>query len=359
MPSGWQKLGLFVCLAVLMCPSICSGLTKSELNNIEVHRNASTGVVNITSITVQYNYFFQPVPREGSGSGVVIDKKGHILTNNHVIRDAQRIEITLAGGNKYRGTLVGTYPDADIAVIHIKAPESELHPIDLGDSSNIQVGQKVLAIGNPFGLGETLTTGVISSLGRSIRAQNGTLMEGLIQTDASINPGNSGGPLLDSSGKVIGINTAILSPTGGSIGIGFAVPVDTIKRVVFDLIEKGYVAYPFIGLSVFPIFPGLADALGLKTDRGALVVDMVKGGPAARYGVRGPIKNVQIGNAVLPVGGDVVIAVDGTKILNGNQFAKAIVKHRPGETVVLKVLRNGKFQEVKVILGEKPRKRRW
>ena len=356
MTSGARRLGLFICVLFLF-PSICMGLTQSEQNIIGIHQEAAKSLVNISSITVQYDFFYRPVPREGSGSGMVIDRKGHILTNNHVIKNAQSLEVKLWDGSQYRGTLVGAYPDADMAVIRIDAPKSKLHPIPLGKSSNLQVGQTVIALGNPFGLGETLTTGVISSLGRSIQAENGTLMEGLIQTDASINPGNSGGPLLDSSGRVIGINTAILSPTGASIGIGFAVPVDIVKRFIPDLIQKGYVAYPFIGLSVFPVFPGLAEALDLKTDYGAMVVDLVRRGPAARQGIKGPTKTVQIGNAILPIGGDVIVGVDGEKVTNGDDFVQIIARHRPGDKLAIRILRNGKFKTVNVVLGEKPRKR--
>ena len=358
MSPGSKCAGLLAWIILYLCPSLCFGLTQAEQKVIDIHRDAAPGVVNITSITVQYNFFYQPIPREGSGSGMVIDRKGHILTNNHVIQDAHRLEVTLANGQHYRGDLVGAYPDGDVAVIKIDAPAEALHPLPLGDSSALQVGQTVLALGNPFGLGETLTTGVISSLGRSIRSEDGTLMEGLIQTDASINPGNSGGPLLDTDGKVIGINTAILSPSGGSIGIGFAVPADLLSRIVPELIDKGYVAYPFLGLSVFPVFPGLAQALNLKVDYGALVVEVVRKGPADLHGIRGPSRKVQIGNSIFPVGGDVIVAIDDDKIVDGDAFQRAVSRHWPGDEVKVKVLRNGSFLTIPVILGETPRARR-
>ncbi|MGQ9653471.1 MAG: S1C family serine protease, partial [Thermodesulfobacteriota bacterium] len=218
-------------------------------------------------------------------------------------------------------------------------------------------GQTVLAIGNPFGLGETLTVGVVSSLGRSIRSETGSLMEDLIQTDAAINPGNSGGPLLDSEGRIIGINTAIFSPSGGSVGIGFAIPVDTAKRIIPDLIEKGYVSYPWVGVSLFPVQPGLAKALKIGTERGAMIVEVVRGGPGDRAGLRGGSKTLQVGNALIPVGGDVVVAIDAQQVNSSEDFVRIIRRHRPGEQVILTILRDGKTMEVSVTLGERPRVR--
>ncbi|SHJ48977.1 DegP2 peptidase. Serine peptidase. MEROPS family S01B [Desulfatibacillum alkenivorans DSM 16219] len=358
MSPGSRCAGLLAWIILCLCPPLCFGLTEAEQTVIDIHRDAAPGVVNITSITVQYNFFYQPVPREGSGSGLIIDNQGHILTNNHVIKDAHQLEVTLADGKHYKGRLVGSYPDGDIAVIKIDAPEEVLRPLPIGDSSNLQVGQTVLALGNPFGLGETLTTGVISSLGRSISGDDGYLMEGLIQTDASINPGNSGGPLLDTSGNVIGINTAILSPNGGSIGIGFAVPADLLKRIVPELIEKGYVAYPYFGLRVFPVFPALAEALGLGVDYGCMVVEVVRRGPADLYGLQGPTRKIRIGNSIFPVGGDVIVAIDDDKITDGDDFQRAVSRHWPGDEVQVKVLRDGRFLDIPVTLGETPRARR-
>lgn len=351
-------MGLVTVLLILTCSHERSwALTEEERNNITIYQKAAQGVVNITSTVVERDFFFGMVPREGAGSGAIIDPRGYVLTNNHVIKDARRIEVTLSDGSKWPGRLVGTDPDNDLAVIRIEAPLDRLKPIPLGNSQDLQVGQKVLAIGNPFGLGETLTVGVVSSLGRSIRSETGSLMEDLIQTDAAINPGNSGGPLLDSEGRIIGINTAIFSPSGGSVGIGFAIPVDTAKRIIPDLIEKGYVSHPWVGVSLFPVQPGLAKALKIGTERGAMIVEVVRGGPGDRAGLRGGSKTLQVGNALIPVGGDVVVAIDAQQVNSSEDFVRIIRRHRPGEQVLLRILRDGKTMEVSVTLGERPRVR--
>ncbi len=349
-----KSFGLGVFLVTLLCSQAWS-LTEDERNTISVYKKAAPGVVNITSTVLERDFFFRLVPREGAGSGAVIDSKGYILTNNHVIKDARRIEVTLADGSKWPGRLVGTDPENDLAVIRVEAPAERLKPIPLGSSQDLQVGQKVLAIGNPFGLGETLTTGIISSLGRSIRSEDGSLMEDLIQTDAAINPGNSGGPLLDSEGKIIGINTAIFTPSGGSVGIGFAIPVDTAKRIIPDLVEKGYVSHAWMGVSLFPLTPGLAKALDLPVSRGALVVEVMKGGPADKAGLRGGSKVVQLGNALLSVGGDIITAVDGQAVNSSEDLVRRIRKHKPGEQVRLKIQREKKSEELILTLGERPR----
>ena len=359
-PMKKSKFWFFILplfLGLLLCASETWALTADEKNNIEVYQTATKGVVNITSIILEQDFFQRLIPREGSGSGAIIDKRGYILTNNHVIKDAQRIEVTLADGSKWPGRLIGTDPDNDLAIIQIKAPPEKLHVLPLGNLNNLQVGQKVLAIGNPFGLSETLTTGIISSLGRSIRSQNGTLIEDLIQTDAAINPGNSGGPLLDSEGKIIGINTAIFSPTGASVGIGFAIPVDTAKRIIPELIEKGYVAHPWIGVTLFPLIPGIAKSLDLKVERGVLIAEVLRGGPADKAGLRGSTRTVQVGNALLPVGGDVVVALNEETVTAPEELIRMIRKYRPGDRITLKILRNGKFINIPVVLGERPQRR--
>ena len=329
-------------------------LTEDEQNNIDIYRKASQAVVNITTVVLERDFFMGIVPREGSGSGFIIDIKGHIVTNNHVIKDARRIEVTLSNGKKLPGRLVGKDPANDLAIIKIDAPVSDFKALELGSSSNLQVGQKVLAIGNPFGLTETITTGIISSLGRSIRSEEGQLMEDLVQTDAAINPGNSGGPLLDSEGMVIGINTAIFSPSGGSVGIGFAIPVDTAKQIIPDLIAKGRPSYPWLGVNLYPLQPGIARALGLRVDRGALIVEIIPGSPADRAGLRGSERLARLGNITIPIGGDVIVAFNGEEVDSSEELLRVIRKHRPGELVKIRILRNNRFKVVTVKLGERP-----
>lgn len=243
---------LFFAVCFLVLFTLQAGAkTKDEINNIEVFRRASPGVVNITSVTVQYDAFYRPIPREGRGSGAIIDQLGHIVTNNHVIRDSRRLEVTLSDGSRRDALLVGKDPATDLAVIKLRAPGPGLAVIPFGDSKSLNVGQKVMAIGNPFGLGQTLTTGVISSLQRSIRTESGSIIRNVVQTDAAINPGNSGGPLLDSEGQMVGINTMILSPTGASVGVGFAVPADTVRKVVSRLISGRSSIYGILPITFF------------------------------------------------------------------------------------------------------------
>ena len=307
MAAGKIKRGvpfiLLLFFVTTLAPHAGQALTDDERNNVKIYQKISPSVVNIISTVLTRDFFFNPVPREGSGSGSIIDTRGHILTNNHVIRDAQKLEVTLFDGSKWRAKRIGKDPDNDLAIIKIRAPAEKLTPLPMGDSRQLQVGQKVLAIGNPFGLGLTLTTGIISSLGRNIRSEVGTMIEELIQTDASINPGNSGGPLLNSEGNMIGINTAIISPTGASVGIGFAIPVHTAKKIVPQLVTKGYVAYPYLGASVQPLFPELAKVLGLKVDRGAMIVEVASGGPTDKAGLRGGDRQLQVGNLLFTIGG--------------------------------------------------------
>jgi len=347
----------FAILFVLVGYSNSIAKTEDEENNISIYRRVGPGVVNITSVVVARDFFFNPVPREGAGSGSIIDTAGHVLTNHHVIRDSTKLEVTLNDGSKWPARFVGADPDNDLAVIKIDAPKEKLAVIPMGDSSELQIGQKVLAIGNPFGLGQTLTTGIISSLGRSIRSEAGTLIEDVIQTDAAINPGNSGGPLLDSKGKIIGINSAIISPTGASVGIGFAIPANTAKRILPELISKGHVSYPWIGASIYPLIPEFARVLGLKVERGAMIAEVVAGGPSDKAGLRGGDRQVQVGNSVIPVGGDIITEMDGQNVTSSDGLIRMIRDHRPGDRVELKLLRKGKFLRIKVTLGEKPRRR--
>ncbi len=334
--------------------TIAVAQTEDEINNISIYSRVGPGVVNITSVVVERDFFSRPVPKEGAGSGVIIDTKGHILTNHHVIRNSDKLEVTLSDGSRWPARLVGSDPGNDLAVLKIEAPGKKLTVIPMGDSSQLEVGQKVLAIGNPFGLGQTLTTGIISSLARSIRSESGILINDVIQTDAAINPGNSGGPLLDSNGKIIGINSAIISPTGASVGIGFAIPINTAKRILPDLISKGRVSYPWIGASVYPLIPEFSNYLGLIAERGAMIMEIVPNGPADKAGLRGGNRRVQVGNSLIIIGGDVITELNSEKVNSSDDLIRTIRDHRPGDNIKLKILRDGRFLHINVILGEKP-----
>jgi S1-C subfamily serine protease len=330
-------------------------ITEDEKNNISVYEKVADGVVNVTSTAVQMDFFFNAFPTQGSGSGSMIDTRGHILTNHHVVADAQKLEVTLADGSKWPAKLVGSDPDNDLAVIKIEAPKEKLKVINMGDSKNLKIGQKVLAIGNPFGLQRTLTTGIISSLGRTIRSEVGTLIEDVIQTDAAINPGNSGGPLLNSEGEIVGINSAIISPTGGSVGIGFAIPVNTAKRVVPEIISKGYVSYPYIGATIQSLIPEMAKYLKIKIERGAMIAEVAKGGPADKAGLKGGNQRIQVGNMIVIMGGDIVVKADQHEVTTNDELISYIREKKPGDAILLKVYRKEDFVNVKVTLGERPK----
>jgi S1-C subfamily serine protease len=354
--SSRRGLGILFLGALFWATQVFAATyTEEERNNIVVYEKAADGVVNITSTALQMDFFLNAFPTQGSGSGSIIDTKGHILTNHHVVANAQKLEVTLADESKWSAKLIGSDPDTDLAVIKIDAPREKLKVLPMGDSKSLKIGQKVLAIGNPFGLERTLTTGIVSSLGRTIRSEVGTLMEDIIQTDAAINPGNSGGPLLSSEGEIIGINSAIISPSGGSVGIGFAIPVNTAKRVFPELIQKGYVSYPWIGATVQPLIPEVAKYLKLKIERGAMIAEVQRGGPADKAGLKGGNQKVQVGNMVVIVGGDVVVRADQQDVKTNDELIRYIREKKPGNTVVFKVLRKGNYEDVKVTLGEKPR----
>lgn len=341
-------------LMVIFSPLAAGALSQEEAANIKVYENLSPGVVNIINTTVSYDFFLNPVPEKGTGSGSIIDKKGYILTNNHVVENAQRLEVTLSDGSKWKAKLIGADPSNDLAVIKIDAPSDRLRPIPFGDSGGLKVGQKVLAIGNPFGLERTLTIGIISSLGRTLRASNGRLMRGIIQTDAAINPGNSGGPLLDSDGRMIGVNSAIISPVGASVGIGFAVPANTAKKVVPQLIEKGYVSRPWLGIMGQDINPELAKLLKLPQE-GILIAEVVKKSPADKAGIRGGKRAIQIGNLQVITGGDMIVAVNGKPIKGMDELVEDIEQRTIGQSIDVTLLRNGKKTPVKVYFSEMPR----
>jgi len=324
-------------------------LDSEEQNNITVYRKNIGSVVNITSKAVTFDFFYGLMPEEGQGSGFIIDKEGHILTNYHVIADARQIEITLHNRKKYRATIVGVDRSHDLAVVQIKAPD--LTPMVLGDSGNLQVGQKVYAIGNPFGLSGTLTRGIVSSI-RQVQEPDGMKIEDAIQTDASINPGNSGGPLLNMRGDVIGINTMIASNVGQSAGIGFAIPINTAKAVINDLLTSGRLRRPALGVSTIPIDPQLADQMGLAADYGLLILQVVPGGAAENAGLRGGTERAFLGNTPIMIGGDLIVAIDGKKVEDQQELAQIMNNHHAGDTVRVTIYRGKKKIDVDVTLGE-------
>jgi S1-C subfamily serine protease len=324
-------------------------LDAEEQNNIGVYRKNIGAVVNITSRVMTFDFFYGLVPQEGQGSGFVIDKEGHILTNYHVIADAREVWVTLHNRKKYKATIVGSDRAHDLAVVQIKA--TDLQPMTLGDSTNLQVGQKVYAIGNPFGLAGTLTRGIVSSI-RQVQEPDGMVIEEAIQTDAAINPGNSGGPLLNWHGEVIGINTMIASSVGQSAGIGFAIPINTAKAVLNDLVTLGRVRRPALGVRTIPIDSGLAEEMGLAADYGLLIVQAVAGGSADRAGLRGGSERAYLGNTPIMIGGDLIVAIDGEKVDSQQILAQIMNKHRAGDTVKVTIFRGKKRLEVSVVLGE-------
>ena len=331
-----------------------TGLTSDEQNNILIFSKVSPAVVNITTTTLEYDFFFNPTPVEGSGSGFLVDTKGHIVTNWHVVQGARSIQVALADRSRRTAEMVGADPPNDIAVLRINAPDRKLEAAHLGDSGQLQVGQKVLAIGNPFGLESTLTTGVISALGRTVRAEDGRLMDEVIQTDAAINPGNSGGPLLDSQGNVIGMNTLILSPSGASAGIGFAVPASRIKPIVDELVREGRIRRPYLGVLGQNIFPELAGALGLPASEGVLIARVVPASSAERAGLHGATEVVLWGLQQVAVGGDLIVALDDQPVRSREDLNLMIGKKRPGDTVTLTIYRGQRRMNIRVTLMERP-----
>jgi S1-C subfamily serine protease len=333
-----------------------------EQEIIAVYETVGPGVVNITNRSYAYDWFFRPVPQEGSGSGIVYDQDGHIITNFHVIEGAQELFVTLPDESTVPATVVGSDPANDLAVIKVEAGPSLLHPVPLGESHDLRVGQFVVAIGNPFGLERTLTVGVVSALGRVIQSPDESFIGEIIQTDAAINPGNSGGPLLDLSGRIIGVNTAIFSPSRASAGIGFAVPVDTVRRVVPALIENGYYPHPWLGVNyVWTLTPERAQILreagmAVPVDEGVLIVEVARGGPAAAAGLRGGAERVRVGPAILTIGGDILTAIDGSSVTSDQELLRYLDTHTEvGDTIELTIWRDGEELVVPVTLGEMPR----
>ncbi|MDP9053860.1 MAG: trypsin-like peptidase domain-containing protein [Acidobacteriota bacterium] len=336
-----------------------SGFGADEQNNIDIYKTNRLATVNITSIVYQRDFFFQVFPQKGIGSGFIINEEGEIVTNNHVVNGSRNLTVTLSDKKQYPATVVGIDRRSDLAILKIHA-DHKLPFVRLGNSDNLVVGQKVLAIGNPFGLEGTLTTGIVSSLGRSLQNEDGNPLEGLIQTDAAINPGNSGGPLLDSSGNVIGINTAIYgsqtaSGEAGSIGIGFAMPINRAKEKLEEYRTTGHISHPTLGVSQTLFVQGdLAEALNMPASGGLLIESVDDGSPAEAAGLRGATRSVIVGMYRLGVGGDLIIAIDGIPVDGQNALNKVISQKHAGDNIVLTIFRGSRTMKVTVKLGSAP-----
>ncbi|ORC31797.1 peptidase S1 [Marispirochaeta aestuarii] len=336
--------------------------TDDELATIRTYENLNRGVVNIATETLALNWFLEPVPSEGgTGSGSIIDRRGYILTNYHVVEKAYKVHINLSDGTQFDGEVIGKDPENDLAVVKFDPDGRDLVTIPFGDSTNLKVGQKVLAIGNPFGYDRTLTTGIVSGLGRPVRTSSNIVIRDMIQTDASINPGNSGGPLLNSRGEMIGINTMIYSPSGGSVGIGFATPVNTARRVVPDLIEYGLVRRGWIDIVPVQLDRNIVRYGKLPVEKGILVSKTVKGGAADTAGIRGGDQNnpIRYGRSILYLGGDILVEVDGDKTETISDLLGALEDNRPGDVIDVEVYRGRQRRSFQVELSERPEELYW
>jgi len=336
-----------------------SPYTQDEQQNISVYEKCNEAVVNITTQVMGINWFLEPVVQEGgSGSGSIIDKRGYVVTNVHVISNASKINISLYDGSSYEGTVIGKDVESDIAVIKFNPPDNvTLKTIDFGNSNNLKVGQKVIAIGNPFALERTMTTGIISGLGRPIQESTNVIIRNMIQTDAAINPGNSGGPLLDTNGKMVGINTMIISNSGSSAGIGFAVPVSTARRVVDDLIKYRKVNRGVLKIAPVQMTSSIARYAGLSINYGILVSEVEKGSSTEKSGIQGGTEQVQYGSRFNPttiyLGGDIITGIDNITVRTYADYTSALESKRPGDTVTVTVFREGEFKKLKVTLDGK------
>ncbi len=328
--------------------------TADEQNNIDIYRNASAATVNITSRAFREDWFNQVYPVEGAGSGFILNADGEILTNNHVVAGATQLTVTLADKKSFKAKILATDPHNDLSLLKIEAGR-KLPSLHLGDSDTLVVGQKVLAIGNPFGqFAGTLTTGVVSSLGRSIQTEESRQLEGMIQTDAAINPGNSGGPLLDSHGNVIGINTAIYGEQG-NIGLGFAMPINRAKSTLEQFQQSGHISrLAPVGIKTIFISGDLAEELRLPARGGLLILSVDPGSAADEFGLHGPTRRVLVGNYPLPIGGDFITAIEGQQVESNESLTRALSKKHPGELLDVTLYRGGKNERVKIKLGEAP-----
>ncbi len=354
-PQPTQTPWVIVVTPTPLPAGVVSAVDVEEQLVVDVYSRVSPAVVYITSRIIVRDFFWGAYPQEGTGSGFVIDKAGYIVTNNHVVENADTVIVTLSDETSVEAEVIGTDPGNDVAVLRIDVPPDRLQPVQLGTSGDLRVGQRAIAIGNPFGLERTLTTGVISSLGRPLEVGDQRTIYDVIQTDAAINPGNSGGPLLDSTGRLIGMNTAIYSPTGSSVGLGFAVPVDTLRRVVNSIIDKGYYPHPSLGIRGYDVTPELAEILELPVKRGIMIFEVVPGQAAARAGIRGGDRRVRVGRYTLLIGGDIVIAIDGSNIQEMSDLTKYLeTKTEVGQLVDVTVVRDGSEQTIQVQVGQEP-----
>jgi S1-C subfamily serine protease len=336
------------------------GYSSEEAENISIYEKYNESVVNITTEVLSINWFLDPVPQSGgSGSGSIIDEQGYVLTNNHVVEKAYKLYVSLSDGSRYEAKLVGADPESDLAVIKFTpAAGKKLKPIPFGTAKNLKVGQKVLAIGNPFGLERTLTTGIISGLGRPIQESETTILQNMIQTDASINPGNSGGPLFNTRGEMIGINTMIYSPSGGSVGIGFAIPVDTATRIVPQLIKDGKVRRGWIDVQAIQLFPDLVNYLkqsgkGAPVESGLLVSTVTSGSNAERAGLKGGTTAVRYGSTVFYIGGDIIVSIDNKPVTSIAQMYSALEDTSPGQQVAVEFYRGSRKMSIYITLSER------
>ena len=350
----YKHIVLFLVLVLNFVPANgVSRLSDDEQENIRIYEKSSRAVVNISNIAVNYDFFYRAIPAEsGSGTGFIIGKSGTIITNYHVVENASKLIVTLSNNSQWPGKLIGADPNNDLAIVRIQAPADNYDILEFSDSNDIVVGQKVLALGNPFGLRQTLTTGIISALGRTIAAKNGRKIEGIIQTDAAINPGNSGGPLLDSEGKVIGINTAIIG-SAGSVGIGFAVPSNTALRILPDLLEYGYVRRPWLGIEPIPTV--YLRRIGIDVPDGLLIASVVTGASADQAGLRGATRTVKVGRYKVPWGGDIITHINGSPVFTMEDLAQQIETRKSGDEVTISYIRKKSVDSVIVKLVLRPR----
>ena len=345
-PALWRQSPLEITVADAQ-----PAYTAEESNRIAVYKRTLPSVVNVTSSQLAFDFFYGVVPQSGQGSGFILSKDGRILTNYHVIENAQKVEVTLSDKHKYPAQVILQDKSHDLALLQIMGAK-DLTPAVLSESKDLQVGQNVFAIGNPFGLNGTMTTGIISSI-RSVREPGGATIENALQTDAAINPGNSGGPLLNSRGEVIGMNTLIA--TGGaeqSSGIGFAIPVDTIKAVLSDYAKYGRVRRPSLGIASLAIGPDLAEQIGLPADYGVLVQKVLPGGAAERAGLHGGTQQAYLGNTPIYLGGDLIVGIDGDQVTSPQDISEIMDRHQAGDTVTVTFYRGSRKMTVKLTLGE-------